>query len=157
MQDILTLLAVGPSGPAIQDPLKEFGFRFDPRTGTWRRVVKFHKRMPPRIARSAVAAECGVPEYVLERWEQSARRVVEVREQCAAELLAVGPGGVVNPDPLVRWSLRFYRRSGVWRRTRADRNEVDRKQVARKVGVDAELIAAWERAYSAQATHTAND
>lgn len=157
MQDVLTLLAVGPSGPALQDPLKEFGFRFDPRTGAWRRVVKFHKRMPPRITRSAVAVECGVPEDVLERWEESARRVVEVGEQSAAELLAIGPGGAVNADPLVRWSFRFYPRSGVWRRTRADRNEVDRGQVARKVGVDPELITAWERAYCAQATHAAND
>jgi hypothetical protein len=149
MQDVLTLLAVGPDGPVLKDPLKDFGFRFDPKTGMWRRIVQFHKKLPPRIARSAVAAECGVAESALELWEAAARGATEAQQQSAAELLAVGPEGSVNPDPLARWAFRFYPRSGVWRRTRADRNEVDRSLVARKVGVDSEVIAAWERAICA--------
>lgn len=150
MQDAFSLLAFGPSGPALKDPLKDFGFRFDLRTGTWRRVVRFQQKMPPRITRSEVAAECGVPEYVLESWEKSARGSIAVQEQSAAELLSIGPDGVVNPDPLARWCFRFYLRSGVWRRTRADRNEVDRELVARKIGVEADVIASWERALIAR-------
>ena len=156
MQDALSLLAFGPTGPALKNPLKDFGFRFDLRTGTWRRVVRFQKKMPLRITRSAVAAECGVPEYVLESWEKSAHGLIAVQEQSVAELLSVGPDGVVNLDPLAHWCFRFYLRSGVWRRTRADRNEVDRELVARKVGVEADVIAAWERALIAR-TQSSNE
>ncbi len=152
MHDFDTLLAVGPSGPACRDPLKEFGFRFEPKTGSWRRVVRFHEKMPAKTTRGAVAAECGIPEALLERWESSARDAGEGAKIGAAELLAVKAGGLVDLDPLARWGFRFYPRSGVWRRTRADRNEVDRAVVARKVGVDAEIIAAWEGAACAQSS-----
>lgn len=34
----------------------------------------------------------------------------------AIELLAVGPDGEVNPDPLIEWHFRFSRRGNRWTR-----------------------------------------
>lgn len=149
MNEAEKLLAVTENGPVNHDPLTAWGFRFYPATGHWRRIQKFHERLPLRVSRAAIAREVQVPEQVIATWEATMRTAAVRQDQSAAELLQVGPGGPVNLDPLARWQLRYYPQSKLWRRTRSHRNEVSREDVARKVGVSEDLLAAWESAVSA--------
>ena len=63
-----------------------------------------------------------------------------------SENLAVVDGVPQNLDLFAHWRLKFYAGRGVWRRTRASRDELPRSKVAREVGVEEELIRRWEQA-----------
>jgi len=73
----------------------------------------------------------------------------------ALRLLAVGPDGEVNPDPLAEWHFRFNRPGNRWTRVtlyskgsyrRGLPRVVSRSAVAEEVGVPEEAIAAWQAA-----------
>jgi DNA-binding transcriptional regulator YiaG len=144
VNDQVARLQAEPLQPGLEQPLADSGFRFDPRARCWRRIVKFHKKMPPRISRAAIARELGIPEEAIANWEQRAHGAANDADRSAADLIAPQADGRVNTDPFCSWGLRFYPSSGAWRRTRADRNEVDREVVARKVGLPVASIIAWE-------------
>lgn len=151
MNDVARALAVSRDGSVQAEPLRRFGFRYDATNRTWRRVVKFHVKMPRHVARATVAVECGVADSLIVEWEAATHaQDKSIAEPAVCELLSVGSDGPKYSDPLVRWGLRFYPSSGVWRRTRADRNEVERDAVARKVGAPLEMIFDWERAMLSQ-------
>ena len=76
----------------------------------------------------------------------------------ALALLAVGPDGQVNPEPLVEWNFRFSRRANRWTRIsyysrgsyrRGLPRVVARSTVAQEVGVPEEAIARWQAAFMA--------
>jgi len=73
----------------------------------------------------------------------------------ALKVLAVGPGGEVNPNPLAEWHFRFNRRGNRWTRVslyskgsfrRGLPRVVSRSSVAKKVGVSEDAIEKWEEA-----------
>ncbi len=77
--------------------------------------------------------------------------------QKALKLLAVGPSGQVDPDPLVEWHFRFNLRGNRWTRAslytkgsyrRGLPRVVSRATVAEEVGVPEEAVAAWQAAFT---------
>lgn len=73
----------------------------------------------------------------------------------AIKLLAVGPRGEVNSDPLIEWHFRFSHRGNRWTRVsfyskgsfrRGLPRVVSRSTVAEEVGVSEEVIEEWEEA-----------
>jgi DNA-binding XRE family transcriptional regulator len=147
------LLSVTTNGPVNTEPLESFGYRFEPKKGAWQILAKFNKSLPKSIMRSSLAKEIGVPEQVIVDWEQAMLKIKitgNPTQLDAIELLRVGENGEINSDPLGKWAVRYYPQSKVWRRTRSHRNEVSRLEVAKKVGVAEEIIAAWEMAANAK-------
>jgi len=78
----------------------------------------------------------------------------------ALKLLAVGPGGEVNLDPLVEWHFRFSPRGNRWTRIsyyskgsygRGLPRVVSRSTVAQEVGVPEQAIADWQAAVMSSA------
>jgi len=76
----------------------------------------------------------------------------------AIKLLSVGPGGEVDPAPLIEWQFRFNRRGNRWTRVsfysqgsfrRGLPRVVSRSTVAEEVGVPEQAIAAWQAAFTA--------
>jgi len=72
----------------------------------------------------------------------------------ANELLAVGPEGPVNSDPLASWSLRFDPRTSRWSRCSIRKvglpRPISRAAVAEEVGVTEETLKEWESAVRAK-------
>ena len=156
MNDQVARLQAEPLQPGLEQPLADSGFRFDPRTRCWRRIVKFHQKMPLIISRAAIARELGIPEEAIADWEKRVSGITDDANRSAADLIAPQADGRVNADPFCSWGLRFYPSSGVWRRSRADRNEVDRDVVSRKVGLPVAAIITWEDSLRRQIQHEQN-
>jgi len=148
----LELLAVDPGGEVNPDPLVEWHFRFSPRGNRWTRISyyskgNFRRGLPRVVSRSTVAQEVGVSEEVIAAWQVALTSMESSNDKPTAKsLLAVGVNGPINKNPLTDWNFEFFPQSGVWRRTRAQRNEVSRGAVAKKVGVTEDLIRKWEEA-----------
>ena len=70
------------------------------------------------------------------------------------ELLAVGPEGPANLDPLAKWRLRFDPKNSRWSRCsirkRGLPHAVSRAAVAEEVGANEEILKVWEQAVKAQ-------
>lgn len=139
------LAAVDGSGDA--DPLTDFGFRYDVKRRLWRRTERSPRRLPANVTRAVVAEAVGVPEALLERWELAVTKNTH-QPPSVLEALSVGvkKPGKLSLEPLVSIGFRYFPRSQIWRRARADRNEVSRDVVAKKAAVPVDLLAAWEKA-----------
>lgn len=81
----------------------------------------------------------------------------------ALKLLAIGPGGEVNPDPLVEWRFRFSPRAKRWTRIsryakgsfrRGLPRVVSQAKVAEEVGVPEQVLADWQAALIASKSGT---
>jgi len=94
-----------------------------------------------------VAEEVGVPEEAIAVWQAAITSSENAATASTPEArLAIGPNGPINNTPLLDWQFEFFPKSGTWRRTRGQRNEVTRSTVARRVGVSEDLIEKWEKA-----------
>jgi hypothetical protein len=140
------MFAIGPKGPVNPDPLVALGLRFYSKTGHWRRIGSFHKHLPTRVSRRLVSEEIGLPESVIEAWENAVKAGNTQGTDDVSELLRICPSGVAHSQPLQHLGFCFYPQSRVWRRARAARDEVTREQVAKRIGVTEEVLLAWELA-----------
>lgn len=137
---------IAPDGrPLHQQPLDECGFRFNVSSGTWRERGGLKRGAMPRvISRANISKTIGVSEDIIQRWEE-ATKAPGNQLPPPEDLMAIDDSGrPVHREPFLQYGFAFYPRSSTWRRTRADRTEVPRDVVAKKLGVAEQQLARWE-------------
>jgi hypothetical protein len=158
-EEIAARFAINADGSvANPQPLQDRGYVYTATNHSWRRTaarsqIKFTKA----VSRAAIASECKISEALLQAWEEAiASRDRRAHDETSAKLAVTATGQPLCHNPLEHLNLAYFPRSGVWRRTRADRSEVSREVVAKRARVTCEVLLSWEQAVRA-ATNKPSD